>query len=163
MSIETSPVAGEALPVGGDPVPAKPGSKTSGAQKTATPKSSGGKAIKEEGPGDEGKSLYPWGNKEPARRVMELEKAFQLFDKRRKEETKAWAARQAQFVSEERQIKGDLKLARGILEKSRREAAARNVAQSVERLLASGKIDESLLTDEGGLEKLILKALGAKA
>ena len=165
MSIETSPGDAEAPSAGVEPdkgarnEEAGAGQQNAGEQKATRRK----KAGKEEAAVEEPKGPYPWGSKEPAKRVADLEKAFEAFEKRRADETEAWAARQAQFTAEEKQLKADLKAARAILEKSKREAAARTVAQSVERLLASGKIDTSVLDDEGALEKLLLGALAAKA
>lgn len=161
MSTETSLADAEAPSAGDENTGGENAHEAAGkAAKAAKPKKT---AKGEASAAEEAKTLYPWGNKEPARRVADLEKAFETFEKRRADEAKAWAARQAGFVAEERQLKADLKAAQAILEKAQREAAARAVAQSVERLMASGKIDLSALSEGADLEQKLLEALAAKA
>jgi len=161
MSTETS-LAGAEAPSAGDANSPGEHAETSNAKPAKAAKRP--KTDKEAPAADEEqKSLYPWGNKEPARRVADLEKALESLEKRRADEAEAWASRQAALATEERQLRGNLKTAQGILEKSRREAAARTVAQSVERLVASGKLDLSALSDAAGLEKKLLEALSVKA
>lgn len=154
----------ETLPAGD--APSSPVTFMTNEVTAAKPK--GGRPKKSETVGDDAsggaaKGPYPWGAKEPLKRIADLERSLSLCEAKRKAESEAWAVRLAQLEGEERQIKADLKTARTIAEKVRRESAARSVAATLERLLAAGKIDASALDGGVDLEAVLLSALGKKA
>ena len=104
---------------------------------------------------------YPWGAQLPAKRTAELQKQLTGIANKREAAIEAHRKALAAFDEQERSIKADLKIAATFAEKQLREQAAQSVAKTVEKLLVSGKIAASVLTDGAALEAALLNALGS--
>lgn len=103
----------------------------------------------------------------PARRpdkwIRDIEKQIETVAAQRKAGLEAWNSKLAVFDAEERRLKSELREALALKSKAEREAAARTVAQSIERLLSSGKLSADDLKDPKALDQAILSALGKPA
>jgi hypothetical protein len=105
---------------------------------------------------------YPWGAQSPQARLSKLQGSLTRNHEARERYMAGHKTKVAEFDDAERQLKADIRVCEGIIEKERTEAQSQQLSQLLARIAGKGAVDLGALLSDPNLEKKLI-ALAAEA